>query len=197
MSIHWSRPMLDGLLPSDLLARLSEAQVDPSFDSTKAEGYTVPFYNGKTGEHIVEIPMKNSVRVSRRKMRALCSEGIDIKVGEKLVGIKYLDTGVTATFASGTTVAGSIVVGTDGPQSTVRQILLGDKAKAQQVEVVLYNLNVCYGDAEKALKVRSLHPMNTVALQPDKGLSVWTSSKSSRYVVDSVLIDFSSRCARP
>lgn len=80
MSIHWSRVMLDALLPADLLARIPEAQVDPSFNSTNAEGYTVPFYNGKTGDHIVELPMKNSVRVSRRKMRALCSEGIDIQV---------------------------------------------------------------------------------------------------------------------
>jgi 2-polyprenyl-6-methoxyphenol hydroxylase-like FAD-dependent oxidoreductase len=170
--------MLEALLPSDLFSRLSEAQVDPFFDSSKAKGYTVPFYNGKTGEHIVEIPMTNSVRVSRRKMRALCSEGVDINGGEKLVSISHDDDKVTATFASGTTVRGSIVVGTDGPQSTVRHILLGDKAEAKQVGVVLYNLNVCYGDAERARTVRSLHPMNTVAIQPDKGLSVWTSSLS-------------------
>lgn len=80
MSIHWSRAMLETLLPPALLARIPEAQVDPSFDSSKAEGYTVPFYNGKTGDHIVELPMKNCVRVSRRKMRSLCSEGVDVKV---------------------------------------------------------------------------------------------------------------------
>jgi hypothetical protein len=72
--------MLEGLLPSSVLGRLSEAQVDPYFDSSKVEGYTVPFYNGKTGDHIVEIPMKNSVRVSRRRMRSLLSEGVDIQV---------------------------------------------------------------------------------------------------------------------
>ena len=80
MSIHWSRPFLGNLLPENLLACLSEAQVDPSFDSNEAGGYSVPFYNGKTGEHITDIPMKNAVRVSRRKMRALCSRELDIKV---------------------------------------------------------------------------------------------------------------------
>ena len=82
MSIHWSRPFLETLLPEDLLERLPEAQVAPSlsFGSARAEGYTVPFYNGKTGDHIVELPMKNNVRVSRRRFRNLCSEGIDIKV---------------------------------------------------------------------------------------------------------------------
>ena len=80
ISIHWSRPLLENFLPEDILERLSEAQVDPSFDSSAAGGYSVPFYNGKTGEHIIDIPMKNAVRVSRRKMRALCSTGLDIKV---------------------------------------------------------------------------------------------------------------------
>lgn len=95
------------------------------------------------------------------------------------MSISHSETGVTATFESGKTATGSILIGTDGPQSTVRQILLGpEKAKSQQVEVIMYNMNVRYGDAEKALKVRSLHPMNTVAIQPDKGLSLWTSSES-------------------
>jgi hypothetical protein len=83
---------------------------------------------------------------------------------------------VTAIFESGTTATGTTVVGTDGPRSTVRKILLGDQALPVPLDVVLYNINVCYGDAEKALAVRKLHPMNTVALQPDKSLSIWTSS---------------------
>jgi hypothetical protein len=80
MSIHWSRPLLDNILPAELLARIGEAQVDPSIDSSDAAGYSVPFYNGKTGEHIIAMPMINAVRVSRRKMRTLCSDGIEIKV---------------------------------------------------------------------------------------------------------------------
>jgi len=82
---------------------------------------------------------------------------------------------VTAVFASGTTASGTVVIGADGPQSTVRKILLGDTAPSVPLGVVLYNVNVCYGDSEKALAVRKLHPINTVALVPDKGLSIWTS----------------------
>ena len=80
MSIHWSRPLLKTLLPDDLLAKMREAQVDPSYDPSNPAGYAVPFYNGKTGDHIMDIPMTNAIRVSRRKMRALCSEGIEIQV---------------------------------------------------------------------------------------------------------------------
>jgi 2-polyprenyl-6-methoxyphenol hydroxylase-like FAD-dependent oxidoreductase len=111
--------------------------------------------------------------------------------GEKLVEITNTPQGVTATFASGTKAAGSIIIGTDGPNSAVRGILLGpEKAEAHSLEVILYNMNVCYGDAEKALKVRSLHPMNTVALHPEKNLSVWISSEclSSRSIRLLILI---------
>lgn len=81
MSIHWSRALLPELLPAELLARVREAQVDPSYDSAQhPDGYVVPFYNAKTGDHIVDIPMKNAIRVSRRKMRALCAEGINVQV---------------------------------------------------------------------------------------------------------------------
>jgi hypothetical protein len=80
MSIHWSRPLLQSLLPDALHSKLREAQVDPSYDTENVKGYVVPFYNGKTGEHIVDIPMVNAIRVSRRKMRALCAEGIDVQV---------------------------------------------------------------------------------------------------------------------
>jgi hypothetical protein len=80
MSIHWSRPLLKTLLPDELHDKIRDAQVDPTYDTSNTEGYAVPFYNGKTGEHIVDIPMVNSIRVSRRKMRALCAEGINIQV---------------------------------------------------------------------------------------------------------------------
>ena len=80
MTIHWARPFLKTLLSEDLLAKLREAQVDSTYDTSNTAGYPVPFYNGKTGEHILDIPMSNAIRVSRRKMRVLCAEGIDIQV---------------------------------------------------------------------------------------------------------------------
>jgi 2-polyprenyl-6-methoxyphenol hydroxylase-like FAD-dependent oxidoreductase len=89
------------------------------------------------------------------------------------------DSGVTVTFADGTTATGSICIGTDGAQSAVRQLALpGEAGKAIPLNVVLYNLDVCYTDAERAKTVRKIHFMNSVALHPEKNLSIWTSSKS-------------------
>jgi len=60
----------------------------------------------------------------------------------------------------------------------VRQLALpGEEGKALPLNVVLYNLNVSYGDAERSKAVRSIHFMNSVALHPEKNLSIWTSSK--------------------
>jgi hypothetical protein len=80
MSIHWSRPLLTTLLPEDLQTRLREPLCDPSFNSDAAGGYVVPIYDGRTGQHIKDLPMPNAIRVSRRKMRSFCAEGIDIQV---------------------------------------------------------------------------------------------------------------------
>jgi hypothetical protein len=85
MSIHWSRPLLKELLPNEILDKIRDAQVDPAYDTFNPKGYVVPFYNGKTGAHIVDIPMVNAIRVSRRKMRALCAEGIDIQVCSSMI----------------------------------------------------------------------------------------------------------------
>ncbi|PMD19558.1 FAD/NAD(P)-binding domain-containing protein [Hyaloscypha hepaticicola] len=176
MSIHWSRPLLKELLPEHLLGKIGDAQVDPTYDTSNPKGYAVPFYNGKTGDHIVDIPMVNAIRVSRRKMRALCSEGINIQYGKKLVSIASTVSDVTVTFADGTNATGSVCIGTDGAQSAVRQLALpGDAGKAIPLDVILYNMDVCYGDAERAKAVRKVHFMNSVALHPEKNLSIWTS----------------------
>ncbi|KAN0123025.1 FAD/NAD(P)-binding domain containing protein [Hyaloscypha variabilis] len=176
MSIHWSRPLLKELLPNEILDKIRDAQVDPTYDTFNPKGYVVPFYNGKTGAHIVDIPMVNAIRVSRRKMRALCAEGIDIQYGKKVVSLEPSESGIAVKFADGTTAAGSICIGADGAQSAVRQLALpGEEGKALPLNVVLYNLNVSYGDAERSKAVRSIHFMNSVALHPEKNLSIWTS----------------------
>jgi hypothetical protein len=61
MSIYWSRPLLQSLLDI-LYSKIREAQVDPSYDTENVKCYIIPFYNGETGEHIVDIPIMNPIR---------------------------------------------------------------------------------------------------------------------------------------
>jgi len=77
MTIHWSLPQLEALLPPDLSARLNEAQNDPFLDALEQD--VLKTYNGMNGEVLKALPLPRMIRVSRRKLRAFCSQGIDVK----------------------------------------------------------------------------------------------------------------------
>ena len=78
MGIHWAVPMLKSLLPEDLFARLNEAQNDPSLKPQPQD--VLRIYDGRSGEIFKELPVPGMIRVSPRKMRAFCSQGIDVQV---------------------------------------------------------------------------------------------------------------------
>jgi len=79
MGIHWSLPLLTALLPDDLNARLNEAQNDPSLVAPLQD--ELPLINGLTGKVMKAVPIGRTIRVSRRKMRAFCTQGLDVQVG--------------------------------------------------------------------------------------------------------------------
>lgn len=109
-------------------------------------------------------------RVSRKKLRALCAEGIEIQWGKDLEDVKYDpdQQGITAHFSDGSSYHGDVLVGADGPKSKVREILLGtEKSQNTSLEIV-YNMTIVkYGDAKKALHVRSGHPQNLLGYNPN------------------------------
>ena len=86
--------------------------------------------------------------------------------GYDLTSIRYEEAGVTAIFTNGDQVAGSIIIGCDGPRSRVREELLGPKSEVSALELVHSNVAVSYGDAEKARFVRSVHPLSSLAVRP-------------------------------
>lgn len=90
--------------------------------------------------------------------------------GKSLETIEYetSPTGVKAVFKDGTSVKGNLVVGADGPHSTVRELLLDPvTAKASQLGVTQYGVHACYNDAEKARFVRdNTDPIFCVAFTP-------------------------------
>ncbi|KAI9796417.1 MAG: hypothetical protein M1833_006189 [Piccolia ochrophora] len=164
MAIHWSLPLLESLLPDDLIPRLKEPQNDPFFDH-KADD-VMRIYNGETGDVLKEMPIGKSIRVSRRKLRAFCSQGIDVELSD--LSYSPDGTGVEASFVNGEKVLGSLIIGSDGPRSKVRDLLLGpDQAATTPLEVVHVNVVVNYGDAEKAKFVRSSHPVFSFTIHPN------------------------------
>lgn len=62
--------------------------------------------------------------------------------------------------------AGSILIGADGPRSKVREIAMGsaDKARVSKFPIFHTNMTVCYGDADKARYLRQRFPTSYLAL---------------------------------
>ncbi|KAL1296774.1 hypothetical protein AAFC00_000237 [Neodothiora populina] len=187
MGIHWGLPLMESLLPDKMRASLArETYTDPNLDWEKSPCNHMRMFNGLTGETIKDVPVQGKiVRVSRRKLRAFLSQGIDVQVrnllwlgdirlylckyDRQLIDIKYETNGVIAEFANGIEAKGNLIVGCDGPQSAVRTLLLGpDEATAQPLtDVVHCNTNYIVGDADKARFLRSSHPAWAVCMHPE------------------------------
>jgi 2-polyprenyl-6-methoxyphenol hydroxylase-like FAD-dependent oxidoreductase len=147
---------------------LHEAQCDPGLVTTP--DHTIQFRNSETGDVLKTIATPNLKRVSRKKLRALCAEGIEVLWGKTISNATYQSDGerVTAHFTDGSTYDGDVLVGADGPNSKVREILLGtEKARRTPLDIV-YNMSIVkYGDPEKALYVQSGHPQNMFGYNPN------------------------------
>jgi hypothetical protein len=176
INLHWSIPMLKSLLPDDLYQRLAEARCDPTYDACGKE--TVVFLNSATGNEMKSVSAPGISRISRNRMRKLCCEGIDVLWGKVLVDIMYDNNGAAAHFDDGSSYRGTVILGTDGPNSKVRQILLGEeKARNTELEIFSITADVKYNDAEKARHVRSGHPIVCPGFHP-KGKFNFISSKT-------------------
>jgi len=78
MSLHWGGEFLPTVLPPKLRDRLEEINTDPEHDFASEEGFVQ--CNGLTGEVVMVMPGMMPRRVSRRKLRGLLSEGLDVEV---------------------------------------------------------------------------------------------------------------------
>lgn len=80
MALHWGLPMLEALLPRHLADRVRvDGVVDPSLDYRTHPNNIISIYDGATGQLVKEVA-SDGLRVDRTKLRALCAEGIDVKV---------------------------------------------------------------------------------------------------------------------
>ncbi|KAL8866256.1 MAG: hypothetical protein Q9174_006407, partial [Haloplaca sp. 1 TL-2023] len=123
MGLHWAVPALQSLIPDSLYARIQTTQVDPNTPTKQIE--KLRFLNGQTGEVMGVAEIEKFYRLRRSKIRALLSEGLDVRWGKSISNITYSDDGktVTAHFADGSQDTGSLLIGTDGPHSATRSIL--------------------------------------------------------------------------
>lgn len=159
MLVHWAMPIFQRLLPKNVLSDLDSAICNPhlQFD---AETEMLPIYNGVTGNLLFSSPTPGARRVSRRRMRALLSRGIDIRWNMSLQKITETVNGITAEFKNGEAIDAEFLLGADGASSKVREILVGtEKAQARGSGFLFATGINQYRDVEKTNAIVDKHPV--------------------------------------
>ncbi|KAK4449771.1 hypothetical protein QBC34DRAFT_350306 [Podospora aff. communis PSN243] len=165
MLVHWAYATFRKMLPDEILNDFSSAHADPFLDYEKAP--PIPFYDGTTGDVVFRMP-GNVRRISRTRLRQLCSRGLDIRWGKQVADLQVGDTGpVSIVFKDGTTEEADFVIGADGGNSQIRKWLLGEEAsKTLPSEYAIANGIVKYETAEQAAALREPNPICTVSVIP-------------------------------
>lgn len=171
-------PLFEKLLPEEVTNDLSKAICNPYLDFN-AEVECLPCYNSITGELLFKSPLPGSRRVSRKRLREVLSQGLDIRWGKKLDTISFssddnklednlANLKVQLAFADGHIEQVDYVLGTDGASSKVRQLLLGEKAAQPQLSGFMFATGITeYHDAMKVQAVINAHPVAAITLGMD------------------------------
>lgn len=175
MTLHWGSSHIEACLPPNLVARLNEAYADPAQSPDATTG--LPIYNGKTGDLVTTMAAEKPCRVSRKKMRSLFSEGLDVQYGKVMTGAFLTDDGrVKLAFTDGSSATGSMLVGCDGAKSRARECLVGaDAAKLTSAPVSMFNFPYKL-PAELATRIRNMNQLFITSIHPDHGTMFWLSS---------------------
>lgn len=174
MGLHWAWRAFQSLVSETIFSRIQTTQVDPSIPVKPIEH--LRFFNGATGDLLNSVPVDRFYRLRRSKITELLREGLDVQDGKTISRITYSEDGqsVTASFEDGTSATGSLLIGADGPHSTVRKLLLGEeKARVTPID---YAATMCFSKhtREHALALRSppYHPLFQCAVHPS-GYFAW------------------------
>lgn len=159
MLVHWAMPIFERLVPEHILKDFNDALCNPHLEFN-AEIEKLPCYNGITGDLLFASPVPGSRRVSRRRLRALLAQDVDIKWNMSLNSISETENGIKAEFDNGESMEGDYLLGADGASSKVRELLLGpDKARTQGSGFLFATGITNYGDADKVAAIEAKHPV--------------------------------------
>ncbi|GKU04575.1 zeaxanthin chloroplastic [Fusarium langsethiae] len=128
LTLNWSLPALQSLLPEHLYSRLPEAYVDRQAIK-KGLSSSFPFFDLATGElkaSTPKAPEASRIRVTRQGLRTLLATGINIEWNKAVSVVTSTEASVTATFDDGSSAAGCLLVACDGSHSRVRPALFPD-----------------------------------------------------------------------
>ncbi|KAK3950731.1 hypothetical protein QBC32DRAFT_8526 [Pseudoneurospora amorphoporcata] len=179
--IHWALPLFSSLLPPSIFANFDRAICNPHLDFDEwAE--TLPMYNGETGDLMFKSAVPGSRRITRRGLREVLAEGLEIQWGRKVasldtesnpdkVKVTLEAVGEEGAEEEEEEVWADHVLGTDGASSKVREILFSnqeggeEKAKVMRSGFMIGTCIVDYqDDGEMVRKVLEKHPVTSLVM---------------------------------
>ena len=83
LTIHWALETLISLLPQHVVKRLPEAYVDLEASEKGINGNFL-FFDLRSGEAKWKVPPNKRIRVSRQRLRAILSDGLDVQVSRMM-----------------------------------------------------------------------------------------------------------------
>ncbi|UNI13940.1 hypothetical protein JDV02_000627 [Purpureocillium takamizusanense] len=189
MLMHWALPMLEELLPEDIVGDLPQAFCNPHLEFNE-EVESLPCYNALTGDMLFRSPTPGARRVSRQALRRLFTRGVDIRWNKALSRLSKTEDGmgVILEFEDGHRFEAERVLGADGVSSKTRALLAGAERARPQRSGFLFATGITrYGDAEKTEAILQTHPVaalvmgtssvgavGTMAVDDPQDKSTWT-----------------------
>jgi hypothetical protein len=164
--LHWALPTLRNMLPDDVLADLPSAHANPIYPYGDGPE-TLPFYNSITGEVALKMtaPFR---RMSRRRLRDVCSKGLDIKWGTRVVDLRMEESGpVSLVLENGGLAEADLVIGADGSSSRIRQWLVGEEVGRSIATDWTIGSGIIKYDADQARAMLALSEICSVSTGPN------------------------------
>ncbi|OHE99680.1 hypothetical protein CORC01_05038 [Colletotrichum orchidophilum] len=162
--IGWGMATLKELLPEQVVKNFPQGICNPHLEFNDWDESVVG-YTGATGEVMFQNSTPGARRFSRRRLRNVLAEGLDVRWGKHLDRIVPSSASAELVFRDGDNYEADYVLGTDGVSSKVRELLMGvDKARPVPSGYSIANCVCKYGNADKVNAVVKAHPVCALML---------------------------------
>ncbi|KIW99687.1 uncharacterized protein Z518_11100 [Rhinocladiella mackenziei CBS 650.93] len=176
ITVHWALPYLEELIGPEVLEDVNAVQVDPAIGRNDSGNFL--FLNLSNCETKFRIPPSDRRRVNREKLRAVLLKGVHehVRWSQRLIRVEPGDggQGVRAVFEDGTAASGTLLVGAEGSNSTVRKFLCPDNYRNNQLPIRFVGSGVDM-TKDQVQPLRSLDPLLFQGCHPDTSCFMWVS----------------------
>lgn len=178
LSLHWCLPYLEDILRQEILDGMHEClcNVQGVEEGLKGKFQYLNLRTAVPSLVVTRMSVSRLLRVSRERLIRLFMTGIDVQFSKQLSEISWpSEDTVTAHFKDGTTATGGFLLGADGSNSKVRQILCG-KERGQNTALPVNMLGFrCNYPREKISKILDMDPYIVMGGDPVLNTYFWFS----------------------